>query len=298
MSDVDAVRQIAADAGLNIDIQSASPLSGGCVSTVLRFDAEPHDIVAKLDSAADAAVLESEAASLRAIDDAGCVRTPRVLACGVAGGRAVLLMEHLPAAPPTDDAWARFGAALARQHRLAPDPPRYGFHVDNFLGGTPQTNGWRHDWVEFNATHRYGLQVRLNRDAGRLEPDEARTLDRLIDTLDRRLPRRPTIGLLHGDLWSGNALPVRGESGAPDIAVIDPACCYGDGWADIAMMQLFGGFPSVCFDAYRAEIGAIPDDLDARLALYQLYHLLNHLLLFGRGYAGQVMSVARRLTFG
>ena len=84
------------------------------------------------------------------------------------------------------------------------------------------------------------------------------------------------------------------ENGTERIAVIDPACSYGDGWADIAMMRLFGGFPARCFDAYAAE-AEDREGIEPRLAVYQLYHVLNHVNLFGRGYAGQAMALTASL---
>ena len=80
--------------------------------------------------------------------------------------------------------------------------------------------------------------------------------------------------------------------------MIDPAVSVGDGLADLAMMQLFGGFPDACFDAYFAEMGHLvgSEDRETRLAVYRLYHVLNHRLLFGSGYSGQAMSIIDRLT--
>jgi fructosamine-3-kinase len=121
-----------------------------------------------------------------------------------------------------------------------------------------------------------------------------RRVERVIGRLETLIPQRPKPALLHGDLWSGNALTAVDEAGAQRIAVIDPACSYGDGWADIAMMKLFGGFPSHCLDAYAAEADD-RDGLEARLAVYQLYHVLNHVNLFGRSYAGQAMALVAAL---
>ena len=113
----------------------------------------------------------------------------------------------------------------------------------------------------------------------------------MIERLDSLLPRRPRSALLHGDLWSGNALGTADRTGTARVAVIDPACSHGDGWADIAMMKLFGGFPEECFDAYTDCVGK-PHQLESRLAVYQLYHVLNHVNLFGRGYVAQAMGLA------
>src|SRR5690606_7037940 len=120
--------------------------------------------------------------------------------------------------------------------------------------------------------------------AARLGRDEAALIQRVIDQLESLIPRKPKPALLHGDLWSGNALPAQDHTGRKRIALIDPAPSIGDGWADIAMMELFGGFPRACCDAYAARN---PDqaNIRTRIGVYQLYHILNHINIFGRSYA-------------
>jgi fructosamine-3-kinase len=190
----------------------------------------------------------------------------------------------------------RRGAELAALHACTDPRGRgYGFDGENHIGTTPQPNSWCADWVEFNAVHRLGHQLRLARDGGSLLAGEAQSFERVIDRLDSLLPRHPRPGLLHGDLWSGNALPTSGGAAGGRVALIDPACSFGDGWADIAMMRLFGGFPPACFEAYAAA-NPDRDGLEERLAVYQLYHLLNHVNIFGRGYAAQALALAARLA--
>ena len=94
--------------------------------------------------------------------------------------------------------------------------------------------------------------------------------------------------LLHGDLWGGNWLV--GASGEP--VLIDPAVYFGDREAELAMCHLFGGFPGSFFAAYDALWPPAPGRAE-RVRLYQLYHLLNHLNLFGEGYGGQVDAILR-----
>lgn len=85
--------------------------------------------------------------------------------------------------------------------------------------------------------------------------------------------------LLHGDLWSGNAMA--DELGSP--VILDPACYYGHREAEFGMMRLFGGFGPKCEAAY-AEIWPFEPGFEQRFRLYQLYHELNHLNLFGHAY--------------
>jgi fructosamine-3-kinase len=281
-------------AGLPRDIVSRRRLAGGCLfgADVLTL-AGGREVVAKSGPRSAGALLREEATGLRALHDTATVMVPAPLGIGEAGddgaGGAALVMSFV--APGRADAagWAAFGRELAALH-AADAGSSYGFHADNHLGATPQPNGWMDDWVVFTAERRLRHQATLARDRGLLESAEARRVETLCDRLDRYLPRRPRPALLHGDLWRGNAVPGAGGR----VAVIDPAVHVGDGQADIAMMRLFGGFPEVCFDAYR-EVAGDPGDTGPRIAVYQLYHVLNHLNLFGRGYAGQAMSLLSRL---
>jgi len=290
MSSSAAIQKAVADVGLAGEVESIEPLSGGCIHNASRIRlSDGRTLVAKSAGAGAAAQFEEEATGLNALADTGKVVVPRALGVTRDDSSAVLLMEHIESAPTSDDAWRRLGEDLADLHAVDVGD-RYGFEIDNHLGSTPQPNGWMDDWVEFNREHRFGHQLRLAASSGKLNDREAQAVERLVERLDTLIPRRPKPALLHGDLWSGNALPTTGGR----VAVIDPAPYIGDGWADIAMMRLFGGFAASCFDAYAARADD-HDGVDQRVAVYQLYHVLNHVNIFGRGYAGQAMSILRRL---
>ncbi len=290
-----AIERALEQAGLAGPPVTSRGLGGGCIHDVRELVlADGARVVIKINGAGRLGLFEEEAASLDALAGTGTVRVPRPLAVTAAGGAAVLLMTAIEPAAATAESWRRLGRDLAALHAADPPTPpgsaRYGFEIDNHLGTTPQPNAWCDDWVRFNAEHRLGHQLRLATARNLLSGDEASAVERVIDRLDTLIPSRPKPALLHGDLWSGNALPAAGER----IVVIDPACSIGDGWADIAMMRLFGGFSESCFEVYAA--GAEDrDDVETRIAVYQLYHLLNHVNLFGRGYVGQAMALARAL---
>ena len=281
-------------AGYGAEVIDSRILSGGCIHDVRRLTlADGTMVVAKINRADQYALFEEEAASLRALAATGTVLVPGVRSVVREGPVAVLFLAVLEPCPAGPDQWRRFGEELARLH--AADPPcAYGFESANHLGTTPQPNAWCDDWVQFNAEHRLGHQLALAAGRDLLAADEAQSIERVINRLESLIPRRPRPALLHGDLWSGNALATKDEHGNARIAVLDPACSYGDGWADIAMMKLFGGFPQPCFDAYTANVPDAPQ-LDSRIAVYQLYHVLNHVNLFGRSYVGQVVELVRRL---
>ncbi len=234
----------------------------------------------KTNEARFADAFAAEAEGLAALRAAG-VRAPEPLAHGVAAGEAYLLLEYLELEESGD--WAALGRMLAEQHRR--HGPRFGWSRDNTIGATPQRNAWRDDWRTFFAECRLAPQLRLAEENGfRLEAGN------IADMLGQH---RPEPSLLHGDLWRGNAGFL--ADGTP--VLFDPAVYYGDREADLAMSELFGGFPREFYAAYEA---AYP--LDAgyarRKRLYNLYHLLNHLNLFGDGYLEQVQATLGLLLRG
>lgn len=223
-----------------------------------------------MNDASFADAFAAEADGLQAMAAAG-VRVPEPLAHGVAAGEAYLLLEYLDLKSGGD--WTALGRALARAHRQT--APHFGWRRDNYIGSTPQRNGWRGDWRTFFAECRLAPQLELARAKGF-------TIE-LGKALDALAGYRPEPSLLHGDLWSGNAGFT--PDGAP--VLFDPAVYYGDREADLAMTELFGGFPAQFYEAYETAYPLAPG-YAVRKHLYNLYHLLNHVNLFGAGYLEQV----------
>jgi fructosamine-3-kinase len=229
--------------------------------------------------------LPAEAAGLEALREAApaeLIRVPVVHYADTAG----LVLEWLEPAARAGDYWERFGAGLAAIHRIP--RPHFGFGRDNYCGLTSQPNPNLDDGYHFFATARLQHQARLARDHGRLSTAECRKLDRLCERLDEWIPAQPP-ALIHGDLWSGNAHT--GPKGEP--VLIDPAAHYGWAEAELAMTTLFGRFPDRFYDSYL-ENSDVAGDWEDRADLYNLYHLLNHLNLFGGGYLGSVKQVLAR----
>ena len=210
------------------------------------------------------------------------MRTPKVLS--VTDGE--LVTERIETGQPSTESWRALGDQLAAVQSVPQSC--FGFIADNYCGDTPQPNPLTDDGYTFFANHRLGYQTKLAVDAGVLEPDAAARLEELATRLDSLIPEQAP-ALLHGDLWRGNVLfTVQG-----DPVLIDPACYWGWPEAEIAMCALFGGFPTDFFDSWDAAAQPEPGWRE-RLPLYQLYHLLNHLNLFGPSYLPQVMAVLRR----
>ena len=214
----------------------------------------------------------AEADGLRALRVAGA-RAPEPYAHGAQGGGAFIELERLELGAGAD--WPALARMLAALHRNT--GPRFGWEKDNWIGLSPQSNGWRDNWIDFYAECR--LKPQLER-AGLIKQGAP-----LLGGLNFFFANhRPVPSLLHGDLWNGNV-----GFTAEGPVVFDPAVYYGDREADLAMSELFGGFPREFHAAYAA---AWPLDAGyaSRRPLYQLYHLLNHLNLFGGGYLGQVRA--------
>jgi protein-ribulosamine 3-kinase len=293
----DAVLVALRAAHVSQTIASARELSGGCIHRVIELILDDgRTVVAKINRASMLELFQEEAHDLAALAETGTVIVPQALATVGHQDHAVLLMTGIAPQRATEAAWRNFGRDLAALH-AKPIGERYGWHRDSHLGSSPQPNSWQDDWVEFNAINRLGFQLEMARQNNLLEPAEAIAVEHVIARLETFIPRRPKPSLLHGDLWSGNALPTTTTCGSETratVAVIDPACSIGDGLADIAMMQLFGGFPAVCFLEYEeaAELRLADEAHRAAISVYQLYHLLNHLNLFGRTYAPRALAVA------
>jgi fructosamine-3-kinase len=280
--------ELEAATGLRFRAAPRSLAEGGGFAACERWDSESGPVFVKVAARARLAVLEAEADGLRELAGAAALRAPDVLAVGVAGSQAFLALEWIELRTGTSRVEARLGEQLARQHRVT--APRFGWHRDNTIGATAQQNAWADDWPRFFAERRLGCQLALavaQGHSGRLI-DRGRDLCERLDELLRG--HHPVPSLLHGDLWGGNW--AADESGRP--VVFDPATYFGDREADLAMTHLFGGFGRAFYDAYQS---AWPLDAGAplRFDLYNLYHVLNHLNLFGGGYRGQAEALIDRL---
>jgi fructosamine-3-kinase len=263
-------------------------VGGGCINSAYRLEDAGRDYFVKLNRRESLPMFEAEAEGLRAIAATATVRVPRPVGTGLAGSLAYLILEYLPLRPGHGASDRLLGWQLAGLHRI--EQSCFGWTRDNTLGSTPQPNPLSADWVDFWAQHRLGFQLRLAAErgyGGRLQRRGEELLARLGELLAGHAPKP---SLLHGDLWGGNA--ASDDRGRP--VIFDPACYHGDRETDLAMTELFGGFGPDFYAAYR---DAYPLDAGyaTRKILYNLYHVLNHLNLFGGGYLGQAEAMAERL---
>jgi protein-ribulosamine 3-kinase len=231
--------------------------------------------------------LDAEADGLRRLAEPGILRVPEVYGQVDLDGARWLILEWFALEPLSTRASARLGEHLAEHHRTAL-AELHGLDLDNWIGATPQINTPSNDWTTFLFQHRIGRLVDRLAGAGTVFRPEV--TDRLAARWhDEFADDQPLPSLLHGDLWVGNAglLP----DGTP--IVFDPAVHYGDRECDLAMAALFGGFGTAFFDAYEATWPLAPG-WELRRSFYQLYHVLNHALLFG----GHYIETARRRIEG
>ena len=280
--------------GIGDSVIGSVPLTGGSIHEVLHLTFEHHPpVVCKLAaSEATVAALDAERRSLEWLQThAGHVVTvPRTLGFDRQGNEAALVLEYFEPGIPSAKDWSNLGRQLAAIHEIAVGN-RYGFDHSNRLGTSDQINTWHDDWVAFNRQCRLGPQLETAILGGKVHADERQALEMVLNRIDLFLPPAPSPSPLHGDLWSGNLLFTRDRG----FAFIDPACSIGDGLADVAMMQLFGGIPNECMDAYATARAIDLQDHLPELRVYQLYHLLNHVNMFGREYVRPMMSLVDTL---
>ncbi|QIK38334.1 fructosamine kinase family protein [Caldichromatium japonicum] len=271
--------------GENFVIEQQRSVGGGCINHAAVIEGNGLRFFVKLNRAQARAMFEAECAGLDELRKADAIRVPRPICTGVAGGESFLAMEYLDLSGRVDG--ARAGCQLAELHRVTAE--QFGWTRDNTIGATPQINTPYRDWASFWRECRLGPQLRLaaaNGYGGRLQ----QTGERLMESLTALLDHRPAPSLLHGDLWGGNI----GATPSAEPVIFDPAVYYGDREADLAMTELFGGFDARFYAAYR-ESWSLDPGYGVRKTLYNLYHILNHLNLFGGGYLLQAQSMIERL---
>ncbi len=274
--------------GQSLEHCRLTSIGGGDINAAYRLETPTLSWFIKVNSPSLAFMFEAEATGLRELAELQAVRVPTVITCGQSGRYSFLVLEHIGLGTLSGESARLFGVQLAAIHRHK--QPFFGWHIDNTIGSTAQHNERHEDWVEFWRHQRLLKQLQFAADngfGGKLQIQGEKLAEK-IDVFFSDY--RPDPALLHGDLWGGNVAADR--DGAP--VIYDPACYYGDREADIAMTELFGGFGSQFYQAYRSEF-PLDSGYAVRKTLYNLYHILNHLNLFGRTYLHQAESMIMQL---
>jgi fructosamine-3-kinase len=279
---------LSAATGLHVASEPDRSVGGGSINECRRWPSREGPLFVKLAPAGRLPMFEAEAEGLRELRQAGRLRVPRVLGHGAVEQRAFLALEWIDFGSASTRSETLLGEGLAAQHRVTASD--FGWHRDNTIGSTPQRNTRDQDWVRFYVDHRLGCQLELaavNGYRGRLTERGALLRERTAFFFEQY---RPVPSLLHGDLWAGNW--AADASGNP--VIFDPAVYFGDREADLAMTRLFGGFGPAFYAAYDSCWPLEPGARERR-TLYNLYHVLNHLNLFGGNYLSQAQAMIDRL---
>ena len=268
------------------------PVSGGDINRAYALDlSDGNRLFMKANSRNNLGFFEAEAAGLFAIRVTRTARTPEVIAVGTDEDDAFLLLEYIMPGKGNRASSEELGHDLAMMHMANTDAfvkdGGFGFTADNYIGAGKQINTPKETWTEFFIECRLVPQFECASEF--FDGDERRSIDTFLSRIDRYITEPEHPSLLHGDLWAGNYMI--DHDGHPWL--IDPAVYVGHAEADLAMTELFGGFDRSFYDAYRDTAGIDPEYRD-RKDIYNLYHLLNHMNLFGGGYLHSVKAVLKR----
>ena len=278
--------------GKDVSVKKKQAVHGGDANDAYKlFLSNGEALFLKANSISNKDFFRAEAEGVAAIRTTGTIRVPNIHAIGTDDGYSFLLMEFIERSVTVHDFWEKLGTGLAAMHKADVSSfvtdGKYGFNSDNYIGAGRQKNTPKSSWIDFFSECRLRPQFEL---ASRyFDGSLIRKTNWLLDNLDRFLyePEKPS--LLHGDLWAGNFMS--DEMGQPML--IDPAVYVGCSEADIAMTELFGGFDRKFYDSYFKAMEAIPGYKDRR-DLYNLYHLTNHLNLFGSTYLSGVVRTIEK----
>ncbi len=281
--------------GEGTKVEKTSRISGGDINEAYKLTlTDGKSIFMKTNTKARLSLFTAEAVGLTAIARTKAVETPRILGIGTDGeeaGYSFLLLEFISGKNRSKNYWEDFARKLAAMHRASTaglvSNGKYGFDCDNYIGRRRQINTGYDGWVSFFRDCR--LDPQFEDAAQYFDREDSKRIIRFLDHINEILLEPEYPSLLHGDLWSGNV--ITGNDGGAWL--IDPAVYVGHAEADIAMTELFGGFPPVFYDAYK-EAAPLQSGYEYRRDIYNLYHLLNHLNMFGRMYLPEVRRIVGR----
>ena len=269
-------------------LMNVSTVGGGCIHHATRLETNRGDYFLKYNQPKEVENFRAEARGLKLLAEAEELPVPEVIAVGDNGERSYILMEFLAAAPRAKDFWQAFGQGLAALHRYT--QAEFGLDHHNYIGRLRQRNQPHRDWIDFFVQERLEFQLELAETSGVAPKDLRPALERLYPRLRDLIPYEPP-SLLHGDLWSGNFLV--GPQG--QACIVDPAIYYGHREAEIAFTRLFGGYSPTFYQAYH-EAWPLQSGWENRVPLMNLYPLMVHLNLFGRGYLPDIQAILTKFA--
>ncbi len=288
MSHFDAIVQdIEQATGHQFTTVQTSTISGGGINSAFKLSDDSRTFFVKLNAPNMAYMFDAEAQGLSELAATQCIRIPEVICHGQTQEHSYLVLEYIDCRGFTPASSRLMGEQLAQLHHIP--QTFFGWHSDNTIGSTPQYNPREYNWLVFWRQHRLAQQLKFAKQNGFASTLQTKG-EQLLAVLPSFFDTQPVPALLHGDLWSGNA--AADHNGNP--VIFDPACYYGDREADIAMTELFGGFSADFYDAYQASY-PLDAGYQTRKTLYNLYHIINHVNLFGGGYLSQATNMIDQL---
>ena len=279
-------KQITVNTQQSFQISNNDAMGGGCINTSCRISDGKRHYFVKINHARFANMFEAEAKGLQEMAGSKTITVPAPVCYGAIENQCYVVMEYLDLAGRPDS--IELAQQLAAMHQVTSN--RYGWSINNTIGSTLQVNTLADNWVDFWREHRLGFQLQLAADNG-----YGGKLQVLGEQLLNDFPvlfesYHPQASMLHGDLWGGNYGGL--SDGTP--VIFDPAFYYGDREAELAMTTLFGGFSADFYTAYD-EAYPLDEGYAIRKVFYNIYHVINHLNLFGGGYQGQAVSMMQRV---
>ena len=272
--------------GRPFSVKRQQMVGGGSINAAYLLADEDRRFFVKTNRHGRGAMFEAEAQGLLALASSRALRVPEAICWGDDGSQSYIVLEYLDMAGAANQ--SLLGEQLAAMHRV--HQSRFGWDRDNTIGSTPQINDWQTDWLVFWREQRLGFQLQLAAQNG--YGGELQALgEQLLVAMPALFTRRKVpASMLHGDLWGGNVAGLK--DGSP--VIFDPAFYYGDREADIAMTYVFGGFNENFYAAYRNAY-PLDEGFAVRKTFYNLYHIINHLNMFGGGYHGQAIHMLEQV---
>ncbi len=273
--------------GRSFSLEQQQSLAGGSInSAFLLRGKNAQQYFVKTNRPDQLAMFEAEAHGLQALASSHTLRVPQSVCFGENSAQSYIVLEYLEMNGRADQ--RLLGEQLAAMHRVTAE--NFGWVIDNTIGATHQPNQWTVNWLDFWREQRLGFQLQLAAKNG-----YGGELQSLGEKLLLEMPklfsgRQIKASMLHGDLWGGNVAGL--QDGTP--VIYDPAFYYGDREADLAMTYVFGGFDA---DFYASYQNALPldDGFAVRKTFYNIYHIINHLNLFGGAYHGQAINMLEQV---
>ncbi|MDQ7074643.1 MAG: fructosamine kinase family protein [Gammaproteobacteria bacterium] len=267
-------------------LHSQHAVSGGCINRCYQLVGSTQNYFLKLNHASQQQMFVAEAAGLNELHQSQTLRTPKPLLSGIIGEQSFLLMEFIDFDQHSGNQ-RQLAEQLVQLHQQS--ATQFGWSQNNTIGATPQCNQQQSDWLTFWREQRLGFQLKLTTKKGhrgKLHELGAELLEKMPHFFANHQPQP---SLLHGDLWAGNVAYANGQP-----VIFDPAVYYGDRETDLAMSELFGGFNAEFYAAYQHH-WPLDAGYSVRKTLYNLYHILNHLNLFGGSYQTQAEGMMQTL---